>query len=718
MRRPTALILTVFALSCGQSLSCGGCAGFGPIPGGDFTGVRSDSAAAARLTASGFDVLNVNAPALLQAIAPNGDLDIPLSCSVQNASILGQLVIADEGALTCTMPSCGYLDGKCDAQDVPKTVSVHFNTFHVAPKGPDQIEATADITLTTNGKIHMRSPQNHLLCLLSNPIELSVDLDTQRVAPPDITIAAGIRLTVDPRWWKLLSFEVASLDGTKACGTSGALPSPECIDSADMLVASENSCSSWLGTVGNIDAVKGLILSQITTTLQSKIQDALANANCRPCGPNGECPTNGSISSFCQYDDGGTPDSGVCFDPGVGECVPKLIGVEGRLDISNLLGAVGAPQNAALDISVAAGGATSANDAGFSLGFEGGALESVTASCVKPLPEPNLPALPLPDFDTWADGPYDLGVSVSQQMLIRMLLHAEQSGALCLELGHETISLLDSSLVGTLLPSLDKLTHGKSVPMRVVIRPVNPPTATIQSGMGIEPLITLNWNDAQIDVYAQLDDRYARLFTVSFDLALPLTLSIDGCATLTPTIGDLSTAITDVHAINSEILAEPLTSVEMLVPALISFAEPALANGIMGFTLPAFGDFQVQLLSAKGVDNISGTQMYNHLGVYMNLLPANQTCVGMSTPMHHLGRASMRKGARAVAELDVGTMDREYSWRMPNGLWSQWQRADAMGLLSVNHPRLMLRGQRIVEIRTRAKGLFASAPASVLIDER
>src|SRR3954470_8371209 len=100
MRRPSALILSVFAVSCGQSLSCGnGCAAIQPIPGGDFTGVRSDSAAAARLTASGFEVVNLDAPTLLAAIAPDGGLDIPLGCSIQNAGLLGQFVVADEGAL-------------------------------------------------------------------------------------------------------------------------------------------------------------------------------------------------------------------------------------------------------------------------------------------------------------------------------------------------------------------------------------------------------------------------------------------------------------------------------------------------------------------------------------------------------------------------------------------------------------------------------------------
>lgn len=727
MRRPSAVILTIFALSCGQGLSCGnGCMALQPIPGGDFTGVRSDSAAAARLTSSGFDVVNLDAPALLEAIAPGGNLDIPLSCSIQNASLLGQLVVADEGALTCTQASCGYLDGKCDAQDVPKTISVHFNSFNLAPKGPDLVQATADVTLTTNGKIHMRTPGNSLLCILSGntPIELSADLDTARTPPSDVTLGVGIQLTVDTRWWKLLTFTVSTIDGTKVCGGSGALPKPECIDAADLIIASENGCSGWLGTLGNVDIVKGLLIEQLTSTLQDKLDQALAKVNCRPCGDNGFCPTNGTAMSFCQVTDGGSPDAGVCFDPVEGRCVPKLVGVEGRIPVGDLLASAGAPAGAALDFSIAAGGAATASDAGLTLGFTGGALAVQTAACVKPLAEPVQPTLPLPDFDSEAAGPYDVGVSLSAQMLSRMLLHAQQSGALCLELGHDTISLLDSSLVATLLPSLNKLTQGQSVPLRVVIRPFNPPTATIGSGQGIEPLVHLDWDDVQIDLYALIGDRYTRLFTISFDLDLPLSLTIDGCATLTPVIGDLNNAVSDVHAVNSEMLAEPLTDLEKLVPSIIALAEPSLAKGLMGFTLPPTGGFQVRLLEAKGIANISGTQTYNHLGVYLDLLrsdggtPDPSLCMGPMTPMPHMHSARWSDGDDGEAELDVGSDPREYSWRMPDGLWSRWTKPDFRGVLHVRHPRLRLDGPHSIGVRARAQGATPSLEETVSLSPR
>jgi hypothetical protein len=144
----------------------------------------------------------------------------------------------------------------------------------------------------------------------------------------------------------------------------------------------------------------------------------------------------------------------------------------------------------------------------------------------------------------------------------------------------------------------------------------------------------------------------------------------------------------------------------MLVPSLISFAEPALAKGLTGFTLPAFGDFQVQLIEAKGVGNIGGTQAYNHLGVYMNILPAMQMCIAAHSQSPHLHGARLLPKARA--ELDVGVSDLEYTWRMPKGFWSRWVRPDTKGLIQIYHPRLLLDGRQLVEVRAREPGKSGS----------
>jgi hypothetical protein len=277
------------------------------------------------------------------------------------------------------------------------------------------------------------------------------------------------------------------------------------------------------------------------------------------------------------------------------------------------------------------------------VGLCGGAKELAVATCVAPVTRPTPMMLPLPDFDLDAPGAYDIGLSISGQMIGEMLFRAQQSGALCLELGTENVSALESGLLATLLPSLGLLTEGKNVPLRVVIRPVNPPTAIVGAGtvdaMGqpVDPLVRLNWPGVELDVYAQLDDRLARLFTVAADLSLPLGVSLDGCSGVTPVIGDLMGAVTNVQVKNSEMLAEQTTVLQNLVPSLLTLAEPALAGGLSSFTIPDFNGFQLKMVGARGIGRVSGSTTYNHVGLYAQLLSGGQMC--------------KRAGKRASAEL-------------------------------------------------------------------
>lgn len=705
---PRLLILACAVLAaCGQTGGgCGsGCAQLTPLPGGRFTGDKVDTAASVRLSADGFTVINAYAPELLEIIAPGSQLVVPLNCSIQSA-LLENLTIGDEGALYCVAESCGQLDGKCDAKDVPKPIVVNITTLKLAPKGPDQLEAALDITLAT-GKIMVSSvSRNSSLCLFSSPVKCSVNLDTARATPFNNELKVHIRFVVDTRWDKVLSFDIVDIGGSKACGTSGALPKPACIDPADMLVGSEGSCGFC--SVANFNLVKTLIVDQLTRSLKDRLETALRNANCRKCSAGTGCPVSSVATSTCVYNaDGGSPDAGECIDDGTAKCVPALIGVEGRMALGQVLGGL-VPASAGLDLSVSAGGGAAATTAGLTVGFTGGAKEISVASCVKPLTHPGEAALPLPDFDLDAPGPYDVGFGVSQQLLSRMFFHAQQSGALCLELGTEQVTQLDSALLGTLLPSLNLLT-GKnvSVPLRVVIRPVNPPRATVGEGTidlvtmkPKEPLIRFDWDGVEIDLYAKLEERYVRLFTVAADVKLPIGLSLSGCSNVTPVIGDLSGAITNVKAKNSEILAEQLTALETLVPSLLSFAEPTLARGFQAFTVPEFGGWKMRLLTSKGVGLISGTKSYNHVGLYAKLIPYNQACVFMS-PRLRVQPVSVKgeKATLQVTALDVAMA--EYQFRVNGGFWSTWRAAGPDGLLEVSHPRLLLRADHRVEVRVR-----------------
>lgn len=679
------------------------CGGFTPLPQGSFTGTKLNAAGAARMSSQGFTTLNANATSILAFFAPGGVMQVPVPCSIQQTSLAGipvvQLAVADTGSLGCAAETCGRMNGACDPNiDVGQAVTLNFTTLTFAPKSPDILEAKVTATVQTGPiPISSRGSSSSALCLFNGRAKFTVDLDTARAAPASTDLALDIKLAIDTRWDQLLSLEVANIGNAQAC--SGSVMPPNCIDPNDMEILNEG-CSAL--NIASIGAVKSLLINQLTTALKTQITDALAEANCASCGPMGECPSfdggAGLATSSCE------PDAGVCLDSMTGKCVPGLLGAEGRLEVGQALGTLGAPVDSAIELSFGAGGSSQASATGLTVGLRGGAKEVAVADCVAPATRPAAAMLALPDFELDAPGPYDVGISVSGQMISEVLFRAQQSGALCLELGNETVSALESSLLATLLPSLGLITDGKNVPLRIVIRPVTPPTAVVGEGTvdgdgrPLEPLLRLNWRDVEIDAYALLDDRQARLFTVAADLSLPLGVTLDGCSGVTPVVGSLTGAITNVRVKNSEILAEPLTVLQNLVPSLLTLAEPQLAMGLTSFTLPAFNGFQLQLVGARGIGKVTGSATYNHVGLYADLLSGGQMCKSKAKLVSsELIRSAVKSNDAASLEARVG---QQYSWRVDKGLWSMWQKTDLMGRLQVQHPRLMLGGEHVIEVRT------------------
>lgn len=695
----TAALLTAVG-AC--SAPAGGCAcpGFTQLPQGSFTGQKMDSAGAVRMTAGGFQVLNQNAASILQFFAPGSQLVVPVPCSIEQVAFAGfpllQLAIADTGDLYCTQESCGRLDGRCDARDLGHSITIAIASLDFASASPDVLEARITATVQT-GLLPVSSVQrNSALCLFSGPVKCTVDLDTARATPVDNQLTLNIKLAVDTRWDKLLRLEVADVGGAKACGTSGAAPLPGCLDPNDIVIANEGGCGACTGA--NLSVFKTLLVDQLAKSLKTQVDEALAGANCAKCDAMTACPTSAVATATCDL------DAGACIDTGTDRCVPALLGMEGRIDVSQSLGALGATAGSPLAFAIGAGGGAKANDAGITVGLRGGFQAEAVSSCVAPAMRPAPAALPLPDFDTDAPVPYSVGVSLSQQYLAEALFHAQQSGALCLELGTETIAALESSLLASLLPSLGKFTQGQNVPLRLVLRPVTPPDVTVglgtvdSNGVPLEPLLRLDWKGLELDLYAWIEERPVRLFTLVANLDLPLGVDLDGCSGLTPVIGSLTNAIVVTDVKNSELLAEPLDALKSLVPSLLAFAEPQLAAGLTKFTLPAVQGFQLRLLGARGIGQVAGTARYHHLALYADVEAQGQPCTPM---MRRLTRRLEQPvtWARDVVEVPLPSGQR-VSWRLNGGFWSFWTPVDSTGLLRVQHPRLWLDGAQALEVRT------------------
>jgi hypothetical protein len=710
--RPPFATMALVSLLGACSAPAGGCAcaGFTALPQGSYAGPKLDSAGAVRVSGGGLAVLNQNASSILQLFAPGSQLVVPVPCSIEKVAIgafpLLDLAIADTGSLYCTDESCGRLDGRCDGRDLGQALTVQIADLAFSTAAPDRLEARITATVQTGPLPVSTVSRSSVLCLLSGggPAKCTVDLDTTRAASADAQLTLSIKLTVDPRWDKLLALEVADVGGAKACGSAGARPPPACIDPNDIVIANAGGCGACTGA--NLSIIKALLIDQLAKALKTQVGDALADANCAPCDAMTACPTSPTATASCDV------DAGACVDTTTGRCVPALLGIEGRVDVAMTLGAFGATAGAPLELSVGAGGGATATDAGVTVGLRGGFAAASVAPCVAHAMRPPQPALPLPDFDARAPGPYAVGVSLSEQALSEALFQAQQSGALCLELGTETIAALESSLLATLLPSLGLLTHGDNVPLRLVLRPVTAPFVTVgegtvdANGAPLDPLLRLQWPALELDLHAWIEERPVRLFTLVASMDLPLGLELDGCAGVTPVIGSLRDAVVVTQVKNTELLAEPLGALKALVPSLLAFAEPQLAQGLSALTLPTVQGFGLKLLAARGIEPVAGTARFHHLALYADLTPPGQACT--PTPRaraHRVARARSWAGDAVDVELPSGA---RVSWRVNGGFWSPWTRVDSSGRLRVQHPRLLIDGAPVVEVRTD-DGVLAQA---------
>jgi hypothetical protein len=717
----TLLLGLLLGFSCGGTGS--GCAGLTPYPAGTrYVGPKSDNAINFRLSAQGVNYLNSNWQTLIETFAPGRRLTLPVACSRQTTPV-GDVIIADTGRAGCNDEDCGLMNGQCETSgaraDVGASVQAVITGFALTPRGPDLLDATVQLTIDT-GDIPLASVSSSFVgCIGFSRFKCAVRFNTAAANPTDNRLRATVRFSIAQRWDKLLAFQVTTISGTQVCGSSGALAPPQCLQPGDVSLAGRNFCGDIYCGLADLDIVKSTLLELLSPTLQTQIQSLVGEQTCMSCTSTADCPrtTDGTnLQATCQ--------NNICRQGA--ECVPRFLGVEGTLGLGGLLGSFGAPASAQLELSVAAGSSFTINQ-GMTFGTRVGVKPSMVSACVPPQAAPPQTAVNAPDFDGEATpgSPYHVGIGISSNFLNETFWAVQQSGGLCLNFSSDNVGLVNTGLFKTFLPSLGKLAtrDGKDAPMLVALRPARPPTVTVGEGTydpmtkrPIKPLLTLSLPDVSVDFYALLDDRYARLFTLTADISLPLSLIFEGCDKVTPALGDIRQLITNIRTANSEMLAEDPQVLADLVPAVIGLAEPALASGLSGFALPTLGSFKLKVNEVKGLGRITGTEAYNHLGLYAQLLAANAMCAVSAPQVVAALKHSRMPSAEAMrldasrripwpeAVLDVRALGKsgspEFSYRVDRGLWTDFAPAVADELV-VTHPRFLLQGRHLIEVRAR-----------------
>ncbi len=690
MRTPLArlwlLAVVAFWAACSGSSSCGGCSCLTPLPNG-FQGTRLDGSLGTRVTQDGFDFINTNFSTLLPALGVTNPMAVPVACSAVSFGSNGHFCDQNQNDSCDTGEHCNVTVDILSLQIEPNDGGT--NTGVLSANAQLQIQ-TGDMWLRTCAASLFGACICHLTC--------AANFDSTRSGTPYDVFSADVNFTIDTTYGNLLAFNVNNINGINT------------LDPNDLTVNTSGFCSALACSLLDIGFIKSYVVDQfVKPQLQQQITSAIDGARCRKCGTGQPaCPG----ASTCQ--------SNVCTDPS-GSCVPTLLGVEGRLDLSTALASLGGGQGRGMDVLVAAGGSVSSQAGGhLTVGMIGGAKADPVDPCVPTLTP--LPASAIPDPD-WSAGPagYHVGIAVAGRFLDEAGFAAHQAGGLCLQPTTREIPFLDTDTLGVLLPSLSLLAKhdGQPAPMMLVMRPHQAPTFRIGSGavdpvtkQPIDPLVTMELSELSLDFYVMLDDRFARLFTLETNVNLPISLVPEGCDKLTPAIGDFSKLITVTDVTNSEMLSEDPATLKGLVGLALQFAGPSLTKALGGFALPSIGGFKLKVDSVKGITP-NGTG-FAHVGIFANLLAPTDVCptaawvprvvrVETKTPsVREWREAKGQVEAQAFLTFDPASLPEgaEVAWRVDGSVWSPFV-APLGGQVRVVNPQLMLQGKHVIEVKAR-----------------
>ncbi len=675
--------LLVFALL--SSVGCGGqgCSCLAPIPGGFPSAARTPNAGQIRLSQSGLTALAADPAALISAATGGGPLEfsVPASCG-------GNPAVCCPGGNPVT--PCGPLqiDLTLHPGDAPR-MELH----------PVQGASRLDVTIRARLKTRMDIP-------IQIPVVGSCGLaiDTAPGPQPDIKIDVPLNFRQDP---------TAGTTRIEADGVTIAQLNPQ-----DIRLTGNILCQG-------AGLALGAVIGTLTSTFAGAIKDAINNQLCKQCA-SGDVAECGSFGTACT--------NNVCQEGN--QCLQE-IGTSGRMLGEAVFGALSPGTTGGIDLYEVTGGYATTNDNGLALGLLGGMVPAgaVRDRCGPPSTPPAAVVIPQSPYfsgntrpDTGA--PYGLGIGIHQHQLDRFAYAAYEGGLLCLTVGTRTVALLTSDTFGLFLPSLANLAGG-TAPMAIGIRPQSPPTIVlgkntfVDDGMGGqrvgEPLLDLTFTGLELDFFAQVEDQYIRLFTLVADLHLPIGLQVDAMGQITPVIGDVSGAFSNLHVKNSDALTETPAELEAIFPMLLDLALPQLAGGLGSFQVPSVGGLQISITDITAVDS------KKFMAIYGSLRPAMMRTTPVDTQAAVVGLAApstavfadatrWRPELRPHATLRLGGdgTDLEWSVRIDGGLWSAWS---AAATREVSSERFWLQGKHTIEVAARRKGDPLSAdPTPVALE--
>jgi hypothetical protein len=514
----------------------------------------------------------------------------------------------------------------------------------------------------------------------------------------------------------------------------------------------DDTCGGAAFCQSFFDTVKNLAFQTLVDGVTGQVKTALASAFCTkptptvtPACPTGSEPDNADLTMAKQ-----------CNFTGTTTCVPSLLGLDGRMDLSKALASFSPGTEGGLDFVLASAGdmnpapgdatlpawtprqppvpAADNNTNGISLKMLGGAQPHPTSACVTAVPNPPPQDIPIPKemlgdvITPWpagTPGPH-LGFALAGRYLDHAAASAFNSGVLCLGISTEQVAQLSTGYLSILAPSIKLLTFEQNpAAAAVTTRPGAPPKIKLGNGTNIktDPLLTITLPKFSADFYVFSLDRFVRFFTYTADVTIPVNIQTGKDPKTNPN-GGLLPVLGDIGLANASV-----TNADLLLDdsGMVSGGVTGLLGGIVGQFLgggfkpidlsTALASFGLALdIPPGGIRKLtSGSDDF--LAVFANLSKAAGAAHEEADTRAVIVEKIIDKGAmgltadrasfpklRVHAE-GIATHPTEQTWWIDDGTHSAWTTSQD---LVVDQDTMILQGKHVLHVSARVVGDMAS----------
>lgn len=737
--------LKIAGCSGGAGCSCGE-----PLQGGIDSKYKVQNAVQIRLTSHGFNFVEQNTRDILMDMLPDGfDFCIPKTQGSYsysfNIPIIGRVTIHIIDYRICNDTNAHCNPGCHVHLDINSIDLSPIDRGPGSPNGPpDTIRAK--VTLS-DIDVKLKLEVTKLISFLSGDGSC-----TLRIRSNSFPVQAELPLVIDGTSRYLtfgddINAQILTSGLNLRLSVSGNMK--PCISIFGYrLCIPINLCPIMGGLLSflNNDWLRNNVLLPIAQPLiSSAVNNFFNDFKCLACTAG--CPSGSFCSSgICKWNSGG--------------CVPIPLGLEGQMNLSDLLAGYATGGASILKYMMNAGGYADVVNSGVSTALIA-AFDSDHNFCVPDAQPPSTEALPRlaalnGNSIPGTSSSYLLGLAVSERILNHAAFAAYKSGLLCLQIGYDEIDYLSTANFQLLLPSLRELTKGKLAPMFVKLRPQRPPILELgrgilqrdnngdlvmnpESGLPvvIEPLLTIIIPDVAIDIYAFAEERYIRLFTLTLDISLPLAIYFTPDNKIVPVIGDIANLASNIRISNSDILREDVSTLNQLIPTLLQTVLPMLFTALqtVQVAIPEFNGFKLVLDDQRVTTLQQGPEKYLTFFAGLEYTPSNPYSFSADTTVEvedlRVPPAELLalNGQRApnIPEVDVlfggtgadGTDENlEYSYKLGNGMWTPFT---SRRRVTIKNPILLLQGRHNLFVRARERGDYLTldptpATTAIIVD--